>query len=157
MCFESKEAWEAVASGNCELAADILIGLCGGSSIGVYTEKQLSRKIRDEDKQIPNVPEEQAPSSVGAYIFERSALQFIRSARLNRTESIACAMMFAGFKLCDIAGRLHIHRNKVARIKKRLRSALISLQYLDQYYGLWEVYWQEVNRHIYRKPRMEWD
>jgi len=158
MLFFFEEGREDLTSGEeREAAADSLIKSSGGAKIGIYTEKQLTRKLRDEDKKLPVVSEAQVPPSLAAYLYEKSAAGLLRNSGLNELDLIACRLMLLEYDFCDIAKRLGIHRNRVFRLRNRLKKILKAQRNLDRYYGLWEVYWQEVNRHIYRKPRLVWD
>lgn len=139
-----------------EARADLLIRKCGGASIGLYSEKQLARKIRDEDARLPVVREWDALPTLADHLFRRLAGRIVREFGLTRLESRVCRLLLDGNSPSDAAGILGMSRQRFARLLLRVRAAVEKRLRRDRYYGLHEVYWQEVNRYIYRKPRLHW-
>lgn len=123
-----------------------------GRSIRVYSEKQLDRKMRDEHARLPVVSED-APSDRLCRSIELRYLAFVaRTAKLSPIERKVFILGVNRASLRQIAAILGISRQRAAGLLFKVKCKLARVK-RSKYYGLHEVYWQEVRRNIYRKPR----
>lgn len=125
---------------------------CGSSKRPeVYSEEQLNRKIRLEQRRMPVVSEDTPPDNFCHYVGARHVSLLMRNAKLSPLERKVFMLSLYGASLSQMANAAGVSRASISRttavIKRKLRSAVN-----DKYHGLHEVYWSEVRRHIYRKP-----
>jgi len=116
-----------------------------------YTERQLARKIRLEESRLPETDETAVPQVVVDYLLKRQAELLASSARLSRLQAAALALALQGLSARQIAVRIRIPYGMVRRALRAARRRIASRP--SPYDGLYEVYWSEVNRYIYRKPK----
>jgi DNA-binding CsgD family transcriptional regulator len=131
-----------------EEADGILEGLDG--SMRVYSEKQLARKIRLEECRMPVVGETDLPAEVADYLLACQLRHMIETARLTRLQGAVMGCVLMGWSAEEIASRFGIALQKVKRALKAARRRIA--QRGSHYDGLYEVYWSEVHRYVYRKP-----
>ncbi len=115
----------------------------------VYTERQLARKIRLEDRRIPEMDETAIPKLAADYLVRKQLAQMAHSATLSKAQAALLALAVEGWSPVDISRRFDIPYDEVLRrlriIRKRLQSGG------SPWDGLYEVYWQEVHRYVYRR------
>jgi len=140
-----------------EEIADAIIKVCGGTRIGLYSERQLARKIRDESAYIPQLADATCPAVVKEYISKRLVYRVLWESGLTGLERRVCVLLLDGFSREAAARHLGITGQRVGHLLLRIRALIEARPRYDPYFGLHEVYWAEVNRHIYRKPRLEWE
>ena len=139
-----------------EEIADAIIERCGGARAGIYSERQMMRKMRDERSHLPKVAEIAHQPIVAEYILEKLTDRLLRESGLSRLERRMCILLLEGYSRLQAAGMLGISRQRGQQLFLRIRAVIEARPRRDPYHGLYEVYWQEVNRHVYRKPRLEW-
>ena len=140
-----------------EEIADGIIRDCGGAKIGLYSERQLARKMRDESTRLSHIAEAEFPTIASAFLFERLVIRVLWESGLSALERKVCGMLLSGYTRSEIARRLGMSKQRVGYLFLRIRAAIEARPRYDPYFGLYEVYWAEVNRYIYRKPRLVWD
>ena len=118
--------------------------------VNVYTERQLARKIRLENARLPEVEETTMPPRTADYLVRQQLKLMVESARLTKPQAALLALVVEGWRLIDISEHYAIPYEDVLR---RFRIVCWKIKKGGSPYdGLYEVYWREVNRHIYRKP-----
>jgi DNA-binding CsgD family transcriptional regulator len=123
------------------------------SETRIYDEQALVRKMRNELARLPEVREEQVPNDVIEYLIERHIEQKLDSARLSPREYVICGLHLLGCSPGEIASLLHLSRQHTRRLLKRALFKVAKRRKKSKYDGLYEVYWQEVNRTVYRPRR----
>jgi DNA-binding NarL/FixJ family response regulator len=130
-----------------EIADDLIGGVEKGPR--VYTERQLARKIRLEDARMSRIDETAMPDRAADYLLRKQLQQEALSARLTKAQAALLALVIEGWSAADISQRFGMSYDNVRRrlrlLKKRLESGG------SPYDGLYEVYWREVHRYVYRK------
>ncbi len=119
--------------------------------VRIYTEQALARKIRQERRRMQDFDETAIPESAAAYILKRQIELTIASAGLTRFQAAVMTMAMMGWNATDIAARFGLPYHKILRALRISRRKIKKGS--SPYYGLWEVYWSEVMRRGYRKPR----
>ncbi len=114
-----------------------------------YTERQLARKIRTQDQQTPLVDDSAASIEGKQYLIRRQLLEAVQSAHLTRLQAVVVGLWLRGFSASDIAEKYEMKSNSVSKVLKRAQRRIANI--CSPYDGLYEVYWSEVNRCIYRK------
>ena len=146
---------EAEEMGNAEVEAmaDELLSRNHFTSDGtrIFTERQLMRKIRDEFGWVPEAPLDGLPPEAIEYLIERHIALLLKNIKLTRFQREAYVLHLQGWAASDIAAHIGISRQRVDDAILFARGETLRVR--DKYAGLHEVYWREVHRHIYRKPR----
>ncbi|MEN6371123.1 MAG: LuxR C-terminal-related transcriptional regulator [Armatimonadota bacterium] len=132
-----------------EEAADELLREAAGGRKRVYTEKQLARKIRLESKRIPDAGECCLPTEALDYLLRKQIKLMIDCSRLSKLQAAVLFMILEGYSLTEIAQNYDISYDSVRRALRIARNKLSRRS--SPYDGLYEVYWSEVHRYIYRK------
>jgi DNA-binding NarL/FixJ family response regulator len=138
-----------------EQEADALLGRCVmlGSDSGVYTQAQLDRKARDEQKRMPMLAEGGASEAMIEHLLERQMRDLIDAANLTALQEIIYRLHVAGFNGKRIAEVLGIRRRtteqRLRTVKRKVRAAYEQ----GRYAGWYEVYLSEVNRLACRPER----
>ncbi|MEN6521256.1 MAG: sigma factor-like helix-turn-helix DNA-binding protein [Armatimonadota bacterium] len=132
-----------------EEAADEMLREEAGGRKRVYTEKQLARKIRLESKRIPDAGECCLPAEALDYLLRKQISLMIDCSRLSKLQAAVLFMVSEGYSLTEIAKDFDISYDSVRRALRTARSRLSRNN--SPYDGLYEVYWSEVHRYIYRK------
>jgi len=137
---------------NAELSAH---GFALGN-VRLFTETGLQVKIRREARRFPEICVDDIPSEILEYLFDRWIARHLSGCRLTRLQRAVYELHLRGLSITEIAEQMGQSRQCVqttlliAQEQRRQRRP-------DKYDGLQEVYWQEVRRHIYRKPRRGWN
>ncbi len=138
-----------------EKVADALLEAVGAFSEenGIYTDAQLTRKMRLERNRLPEIEECGLPEEVTAELVERRIDELISLSGMCVSQEAVFRLHLCGLSLKQIANSLKISPHKVEfrlRIaKRRIRSAYKECKYA----GWYEVYLSEVHRPIYRRPK----
>ncbi|MCE5313897.1 MAG: hypothetical protein ABFD49_07775 [Armatimonadota bacterium] len=133
-----------------EEVGDIILANTGGfgRDAGVYTERQLDRKIRNERTRLSksDIREEGISTDVTGYLFERHLDDLIDVSGLTAIQEICFRMCAAGLRRNNVADTLGLSPARTTyalRVAKRkIRRALGE----GRYAGWYEVYLSEVNR-----------
>jgi hypothetical protein len=123
--------------------------------VRIYSERDLVRKIKKEMQRLPNVGPDDLPDEVTEYLIDRHIESVIRGVALSGLQTSVYTMHLRGFTVNDIARQLRVSRQRVSSVILQVKRA-VAARRNDKYAGLYEVYWREVNRYIYRKPRLDW-
>lgn len=134
-----------------EAEADELLAGETLDGIRVLTERQLLRKIREEISRLPEARVDQLSAQVVDYIMSRREEQLLCRVKLSRPQREAFCLSLRGHAPSDISKRVGISRPRV--VVALFDASQQIKRSRDKYEGLWEVYWSEVHRHVYRKPR----
>ena len=136
-----------------EEAADRIITELGDSRQRIYSERQLARKIRLEEARMSEVEETSLPPLAVDYIIHEQARLLISAAKLNKLQGAVLILVLEGFSVIDISCKFSIPCCLVERELRRARNRIKRAR--SPYDGLYEVYWSEVHRYVYRKPRAD--
>ncbi|MBI2844539.1 MAG: hypothetical protein HYX78_14180 [Armatimonadetes bacterium] len=139
-----------VSAQSLEDAADELLGGAPGGA-RIYSERALTRKIRTESVRLKIVDETQLPEITLDYLLHSQIRLLIDSSRLTRFQASVLALSLTGWDITDIASRFRLGYNRVARALQ-IAERKVS-EGGSPYDGIYEVYWQEVHRYIYRRRR----
>ena len=144
---------EEMGNAEVEAIADELIGRNSFMSDGtrILTERQLMRKIKDEFRCLPEVPLDGLPPDAIEYVIERHIALLLKNIKLTGFQREAYVLHLQGWAASDIAAHVGISRQRVNDAILFARRETLRVR--DKYAGLHEVYWREVHRYIYRKPR----
>jgi len=131
-----------------EEEADALLGrlLIFGRNSGVYSNTQLNRKIRNEQKCLPEFVEHGVSGEVMDYLVEAQINDMIDAANLTALQEIIYRLYVSGLDIRHIATVLgkktRIIYGRLETIKRRVRTAYQE----GRYAGWYEVYLSEVRR-----------
>lgn len=144
---------EEMGNAQAEAMADDLLGRNRFTSdrTRIFTELQLMRKIKDEFHLLPEAPLDGLPPEAIEYLIERHIALLLKNIKLTRFQREAYGLHLQGWAASDIAGHIGISRQCVNDAILFARGETLRVR--DKYAGLYEVYWREVHRYIYRKPR----
>jgi len=120
-------------------------------SARIYTEKALTRKIRLERSRQFDFDETALPDSAAHYILKSHIKIAISSAHLTKFQSAVVALEMMGWSAADISEHFNLPYYKITRAIRIARRKI--RRGSSPYDGLWEVYWSEVRRRGYRRPR----
>jgi len=144
-----KSDWRKEAAEQLEEASDRLLCELAGDGVKCYTEKQLSRKIRLEDKRLPESDGCYIPSEAYDYLLHSQIRLMVEGAKLSKLQASVLELALLGYRVKEIAEEYGI---SAKTIESALRSARFKLSRTrSPYDGLYEVYWSEVHRYVYRK------
>lgn len=143
--------WCEKARIDLEEVADRLLAETHGPGRRAYTERQLARKIRLEDRRMIEVEETSLPTVVVDYILREHARLLVSSAVLSKLQAAVLTLSIRGLRPIDIAAEFGVPYWLVDRALRQARARLMDGS--SPYEGLYEVYWSEVHRYIYRRPR----
>jgi DNA-directed RNA polymerase specialized sigma24 family protein len=142
--------WQKTTSQQLEETADQLLSESENGQ-RTYTERALARKIRLEERHLPEMNETAMPGPAIDYIQRRQMALLVDSARLTRPQAAVLTLALQGWDPCEIADEFSLPYEKVIR---QLRIARARVENGGSPYdGLYEVYWREVHRYVYRKGR----
>ena len=138
-----------------EKAADTLLaqhGSLGGDS-GIYSQSQLDRRIRDENKRLPRLEDIGiCPDTVDA-LLERRLAELVDAAGLDALQEIIYRFHAAGFGCRRISLMTGIEHDLIERRLRTIKRKVRAAQEEGIYAGWYEVYLSEVNRPAYRRRR----
>ena len=140
-----------------ESAADELLAKEGFAlgDIPLLTERGLLRKMRREMDRAPVLPEDALSEQECEYLIERYIRQLGKDKKLTRMQLRVYELFLRRLPLSDIAQRLGLTRQRVRHALQTARSHEDNKQ--GKYDGLQQIYWREVRRYVYRKPRHAWE
>ena len=142
--------WRDQARAELEETANQLLAELSDGEGRVYTERQLARKMQLEAERMPEVEETASPSIVVDHILREHTKLLISSAKLNKLQAAVLTIALSGLRVVDIAIEYDI---PYWLVDSTLRQAQIKLKNKHSPYdGLYEVYWSEVHRYVYRVP-----
>lgn len=144
-----KSDWRREAMEQLEEASDKLLSEQTGDGARCYTEKQLSRKIRLEDKRLPVSDGSYIPSEAYDYLLHSQMRLMVEGAKLTKLQASALELALLGYKAREIAEAYGISAKTIESALRAARSKLSRSR--SPYDGLYEVYWSEVHRYVYRK------
>ena len=119
--------------------------------VRLFTQRRLERKIRNELRRLPHAGQETLPAVVCEYILERHIRLLLEGIDLSGLQRSTYALYVWGLRPSEIAGRLGVSPRRAARAIVAAGRAIGAGRF--RYAGLYEVYWSEVHRCVYRKPR----
>ena len=136
-----------------EDAADAILESAGalGRESGIYTQAQLTRKIRNELEQLPTVDQSGLPAHVIDCLVERQIDELIEVSRLTTRQEIIYRLHLCGLSIWDTAATLRLTAQAVAAQLRLARRKLQATYAEGRYAGWYEVYLSEVNRPAYRR------
>jgi DNA-binding CsgD family transcriptional regulator len=142
-------------SGDPEEVADSLLIAIGatGRRSGIYTARQLRRRIYKEHAHLPMISEVGMPPEVVDYLFYRQIEELIDTAGLTVREEIVFRLYLCGFSRSQTAAAIKRSRWTAARLLGQARAKLQAAYAEGRYAGWYEVYLSEVNRPAYRRKR----
>lgn len=114
-----------------------------------YTEKQLARKIRLEDRRMTVVDETSVPAVVVDYLLAGQLKLMVETARLTKLQAAVLGFSMLGWTTVEMAYYFDISPIRVKRARKSAQRRISRGG--SPYDGLYEVYWSEVRRYVYRK------
>jgi len=138
-----------------EQAADELLAqhIPLGSDSGIYSQSQLDRKMRNEEKRLPRLAEVGISADTVDALLERRIEEMVDAASLTALQEIIYRLYAAGFGCRRIASIMGIrHRlldRRLRTVKRKIRAAYEE----GRYAGWYEVYLSEVNRPAYRRRK----
>ena len=135
-----------------EEAADALLESAGaiGREHGIYTDRQLFRKMRDEHERIPAIDEHAVSPDVENYLFDMQLEELIDLANLTPLQEICLRLRAGGLSLTKIAKFLGINGNTMAAHLRIAQRRVRSASREGKYAGWYEVYLSEIRRAGYR-------
>ena len=138
-------------------AADELLAKEGFTlgDIPLLTERGLFRKIRREINRAPVLAEDALPEQVCEYLIERYIRQLGKDKKLTRMQLKVYELFLRRLPLSDIAQRVGLTRQRVRHALQTARNHADNAQ--GKCDGLQQIYWREVRRYVYRKPRHAWE
>lgn len=131
-----------------EKAADDLLKVVNGE-MRTYTDRHLARKMRLERLRLPELNELSTPSEAESYLFEQEIRSMVDTGRLTKLQGAILMLVFEGISILGISLQFGLTPHRVRQVLKAARKRLTTGG--SPYDGLYEVYWQEVNRYVYRK------
>jgi len=132
-----------------EAAADALLDEAGALSRadGVYTEAQLTRKIRNEERRLLRVDEYAPSEELVDYLVEHQIEELIDVSGLTTRQEIVYRLYACGLDSRRIAATLKCRYGAAIALlnaaKRKVRQALRE----GPYAGWYQVYLSEVRRH----------
>lgn len=131
-----------------EDASNILLSAAAGIGYksGAYTQVQLDRKIRDEDRHLPHIDECALPSETTDYLLELQLNDLVDVSGLTALQEIVFRLHFAGMNLKNIAGDIGLTPARTASALRKARHKVRAAYEEGRYAGWYEVYLSEVNR-----------
>ncbi|MEN6357852.1 MAG: hypothetical protein ABFD83_12310 [Armatimonadota bacterium] len=117
-----------------------------GYNTGAYTQVQLDRKIRDENRRLPQIDEYAVPAEVMDYIFERQLDDLIGVSEVTAFQEIVFRLSVAGLTIKNIAANLGLSTSRTAAALRTARRKVRAAYEEGEYAGWYEVYLSEVNR-----------
>ena len=136
-----------------EKAADELLAQHVTLGRRIYSQAQLDRKIRNEDKRLPRLAEMGVCADTVDSLLERRLEEMVDAARLTALQEIIYRLYVAGFSCRRTASMIGIRQRLLERrlrtVKRKVRAAYNE----GRYAGWYEVYLSEVNRPAYRRRK----
>lgn len=131
-----------------EAAADALLASAGalGKEHGIYTDRQLSRKMRDENARIPALDESAVSQEVSEYVLESKLEDLIDLANLSPLQEICLRLHVAGLSLREIAKSIDVNVQSMAAHLRVARRKIRPVCKEGKYAGWYEVYLSEIRR-----------
>ena len=117
----------------------------------LYTQKGLLQKITRELRRLPEAEPDGLSARASEFLMGRFIQSRLDSAGLSGARRSVYALRLRGLTISEIAALTGLSRqcvlNTTSLAKRKDRRSS------DRYAGLHEVYWREVRRYVYRKPR----
>jgi hypothetical protein len=152
VCFKSKknvhEGWKTITRKRMEQVADELLRDFNQED-RIYTEQQLERKIRLEQSRYSNQNVITIPNEAAEYLLRKQVELMVQSAKLSKLQGAILVLTLEGLTVHEIATSTKIPHHIVARTLRIARYRISKAH--SPYDGLYEVYWNEVHRYVYRK------
>ena len=147
---EEMDDWRREARRQLENEADRLLRETN-DGVRTYTERQLARKIRLETPKLPEIEETALPNEAVEYLLRRQVELLVDSARLSRLQAAVLSLALQGWSTRQISARFGIPYTTTKRLLASGRRRIARSP--SPYDGLYEVYWSEVHRYVYRRRR----
>jgi hypothetical protein len=128
----------------------------GLGSIRLFSETRLQHKARREAGRFREVLVDDIPDEVVEHLFEQWIARQLSQCKLTRFQRAVYEMNLRGLSVAEIAGQVGQSRQRISAILSDTRHTVRNRP-RDKYDGLEQVYWQEVRRYVYRKPRHPWN
>ena len=131
-----------------EDAADAMLAAHGalGRKNGIYTQRQLDRKIRNESARLETMKEGGVDDNTADYLAASQIDDLVEVSNLTAFQEICYRMYLAGFNQTDIAVLLGIRRQTISKRLAAARSKVMKAYCEGRYAGWYEVYLSEVRR-----------
>lgn len=138
-----------------EQAADAILAAEGalGNKTGIYTQAQIERKMRVEQRRLQVVDEGAIRNDTIEYLLQCQVDNLVDVSRLTPIQEICYRLHIDGLTCRDISTTLHLKfhttANHLRSARKKVRAAVRD----GKYAGWYEVYISEVNRHGHRSSK----
>ena len=119
--------------------------------VRLFTERRLLRKMTRDYSRAPDLHDDDLPGQVLDYLIDRRISQVTRGAGLTGLQRTVYGLHLRGLSVTQITEEVGLSRQRVSIAILMARDQIRKTR--DPYEGLQEVYWREVRRPIYRKPR----
>ncbi len=131
-----------------EDASDILLSSSSalGYKSGAYSQRQLDRKIRNEQRRLPKIEESGLPSEVSDYLFTQQIDDLVDVSNLTALQETVFRLSAAGLTCKEIAKNFGLSRKRTYVTLKIARRKVQAAYEEGKYAGWYEVYLSEVNR-----------
>lgn len=131
-----------------EDASDILLSSSSalGYKRGAYSQRQLDRKIRNEQRRLPRIDEFGIPSEVSEYLLNRQIDELVDVGNLTALQEIIFRLCASGLTCTEIAKKFGLSRRRTYIALKIARRKVRVAYEEGKYAGWYEVYLSEVRR-----------
>lgn len=135
-----------------EAEGDCLLKSAGalGRHTGIYTAKQLRRKVREELRRMHSLEEGGVCPDVIEYLAQARLEDLIAASRLTAVQESVLRLRAVGLSCRDIAVATGVRHEVLAGHLRQARSKVRAAIRQGRYAGWYEVYVSEVNRPAYR-------
>ena len=135
-----------------EQAADTILAAEGALSRenGIFTQAQLTRRIRIEQQHLPLQDEDEMGNEVIEYLVERQVADLVDVSNLTPMQEICFKLYVDGLTCKDISIILRLRFHKTAYYLRTARQKVQEAIRDGRYAGWYEVYLSEVNRYGHR-------
>lgn len=117
----------------------------------IYSEQSLARKMRIEAERSEVIHETAMPDAAANYLLSQQIWHYVKTRALTRLQASVLSLSLRGWGARDIASEFRIPYSAVERALRVAKWRIARGE--SKYDGLYEVYWREVHRYIYRKRR----
>lgn len=115
-------------------------------SSGIYSNAQLQRKIRDEQKRLPELTEKSIPDETVEYLVQAQINDLIDAANLTVIQEIIYRLYISGTEVRYIATACGRKSKTIFKQLKVIKRKITAAHEEGIYAGWYEVYLSEINR-----------